>query len=150
MKRDPLWRNQAELNELVSTRLILDPYMQLVVTDHGVRTKCMEMYIIPALEKTYRVNLREMEPEERVRMAVLLMERGMVGDGSGGGAGGVVEQERTWSLGVPEKEEEFMAWMNDERTGKPVRLKDRDQMPLMRGNRPVGRGKQDKSTKNEN
>ena len=113
----------------------------------------MEMYIIPALEKTYRVNLREMGPDERVRMAVLLMERGMVGNGRGSGAREVLEQERTWSLGVPEKEEEFMAWMNDETTGKPVPLKGRegrDQLPPMRGKRPVGRGKQDKSTEKDN
>jgi len=126
--------------------------MQLVITDHAVRTKCMEMYIIPALEKTYGVNLREMDPEERVRMAVLLMERGMVGDGGRGGGAGVVERERTWSLEVPEKEEEFMAWMNDKTTGKPVPLRQdrRDQLPPMRGNRPAGRGKQEKSTEKEN
>ena len=107
-----------------------------------------ELYLFPAISRTFHVDLMKFAPEERYgeTFKVLSGENQRWREEA-------EEKKRTWSLGVPERKEDFVAWMNDETTGKPVPIlqdKSAKQVPPPRGTHPIGTRKKDKFVEKEN
>jgi hypothetical protein len=103
MNREPLYRNQEELNMLFAStesvqRLVLDNY----VRDERAREQDYELadrfYLGPAGQKVFGCDWRTYHLQKEYRRA----------------------QQSNWTLNLPQKKEDFSAWFDDETTGKPV------------------------------
>lgn len=144
MTREPLWRNQQEMEQVIVAGNLILSYLDVVPGDDEMESeveKFGNLYVWPAIEKTYHVDLMRLPVKERYREAQRVMaaaERREEGKG-------------TWSLGVPEGTEDFAAWMEDEKTGRPVPVTEeggeeaRKQGSSLSGKRVVGKTRQDKS-----
>jgi hypothetical protein len=144
MTREPLWRNQQEMEQVIIAGNLILIYLEIVPSSDEIEfevEKFGTLYLWPAIEKTYHVDLMRLPARERyseVTRVITAAERRAEGKG-------------TWSLGVPEGSEDFAAWMEDEKTGRPVPVvEEREEGAGKKGSsvsgkRVVGKRRQDKS-----
>jgi hypothetical protein len=116
MKRDPLYRNQQELDEVVQVNnnaieLSLEVYGHLPQEMGAMGQAYFErFYYWPALKHVYGVDIRD--EDERDQFMELLERQESISE--------KVDDRPKWSLGAPEKSEGFWEWFWDDTTGKPV------------------------------
>jgi len=125
MKQEPLYRNEKELISLLRISQDLVGLWEEVYRDADDKEVLANIellerfYIFPAIEKVYGIKIRhirdlesfwtwQQQKEEEIEHA----HKGRVGQ---------------WTLGAPEKEEDFWKWFNDPSTGKPMKIKQQEQ-----------------------
>ena len=137
------------MEQVIAAGNLILIYLDVVPGDESESeiTKFQDLYMWPAIEKTYQIDLMRLPPEERYGVALRVI----------GGVGRHEEREKSkWSLGMPEGTEDFVAWMEDERTGKPVPVMEepgegrRKQVSPVSGKRAVGKRGEDNSVENDN
>ena len=133
------------MTEVIAGNRILITYFLVLPLDdaEAEMTRYKELYVWPAIEKTYHVDLMSLSAEERGREVWRLME-----DSARSGG----EEKKKWSLGVPERKEEFEVWMKDEKTGKPVPVaEERENVSrkVFSRKHPPGKRKPDDSTEKD-
>lgn len=123
MKREPLFRNQSELEEVMAVN---DNAVQLCIESyHDLPPESMRrnlaiwerIYEWPAIEKVYGVKIRD-EEERDALFEWLEMQENKPEE---------LNRGPRWSLNTPEKEADFWEWFEDDKTGKPVLTTDVEQ-----------------------
>ena len=116
MKREPLYRNQSELKDVIvvtnqALRLLFEIYDQ---GPESVRENIIHyfdrLYYWPSIYKVYGIKIENYDDMEMFDMWLKEQESEKK----------KVKKEDSWSLNAPEKAEDFLGWFNDEKTGKPV------------------------------
>jgi hypothetical protein len=121
MIREPLYRNQSELESLIhahsaATDLFLEVYETLSDAEKDEAQECYEkFYCWPSIKKVYGIEIGSLEEKARFIEWVEARERGDEMQSLT-----QVSEGQDWSLDVPEDAEEFWEWFKDEKTGKPM------------------------------
>ena len=116
MKRDPLYRNQSELKDLISVsnqalQLLLEIYDQAPESlQEHFKVYFDQLYYWPSIRKVYGIEIENYEDMDIFDRWLKEQE----------GETRQVKKGETWSLNAPEKAEDFWEWFNDEKTGKPI------------------------------
>jgi hypothetical protein len=115
MRREPLFRNQSELQELITVsnqalQLLLGMYNQ-VPEPFQEQSKAYfdQLYHWPSIYQVYGIKIENYEDMDMFDRWLREQE-------------GETEnlKEDAWSLSAPEKAEDFWEWFNNEKTGKPI------------------------------
>ena len=116
MKREPLYRNQSELKDVITVtnqalRLLYEIYDDGPESVRENIKVCFDqLYYWPSIYKVYGIKIESYEDMETFDTWLKEQESGRKN----------VKKEDTWSLNAPEKTKDFWEWFNDEKTGKPV------------------------------
>lgn len=115
MKREPLYRNQSELKDLITVsnqalQLLLEIYDQAPESSQENFNVYFQLYYWPSIYKVYGIKIEDYEDMDLFDRWLKEKE----------GETKKVENEDTWSLNAPEKAEDFWEWFNDKKTGKPI------------------------------
>jgi hypothetical protein len=116
MRREPLYRNQSELQELITVsnqalQLLLRSYEQIPESSQeNFRAYFDQLYHWPSIYRVYGIKIENYEDMDMFDRWLKEQE----GETENG------KKEDEWSLSAPEKAEDFWKWFNNEKTGKPI------------------------------
>jgi hypothetical protein len=116
MRREPLYRNQSELKDLIAVsnqalQLLFEIYDQAPeLLQENFRVYFDQLYYWPSIHKVYGIKIENYEDMDMFDKWLKEQE----------GETRNIKKEETWSLNAPEKAEDFWKWFNDKETGKPI------------------------------